>query len=162
MAGVAYLLKQHGYRVSGCDKYATPRTEWLERCGIAVAIGHDPSHLADADELVITPAVPPTESELKAAIDAQLPIRRRGEVLAALVNATEGIAICGTHGKTTTAVFTAKLLHLLGDDPGWCIGGETDDFPVAGLPTQPPNHPTTQPQHPLVIEADESDGTLAL
>ena len=151
MAGVAYLLKQRGYRVSGCDKYATPRTEWLERCGIVVAIGHDPSHLADADELVVTPAVPSNEPELSAAVAVQMPIRRRGEVLAALVNATDGIAICGTHGKTTTAVFTAKLLHLLGDDPGWCIGGECGEWPVAAAGTGP-----------LVVEADESDGTLAL
>lgn len=151
MAGVAYLLKQRGYRVSGCDKYATPRTEWLERCGIAVAIGHDPSHLADADELVVTPAVPSSEPELSAAVAVQMPIRRRGEVLAALVNATDGIAICGTHGKTTTSVFTAKLLHLLGDDPGWCIGGECGEWPVAAAGTGP-----------LVVEADESDGTLAL
>ena len=61
MAGVAYLLKQRGYRVSGCDKYATPRTEWLERCGIAVAIGHDPSHLADADERAVSMLERPIE-----------------------------------------------------------------------------------------------------
>jgi len=151
MAGVAYLLKQRGHCVSGCDKYATPRTEWLKRAGIAVAIGHAPLHLANADELVVTPAVPPSEPELRAALAAKLPIRRRGEVLAALVNATDGIAICGTHGKTTTAVFTAKLLHLLGDDPGWCIGGECGEWPVAAAGAGP-----------LVVEADESDGTLAL
>ena len=151
MAGVAFLLRQRGHAVSGCDKYASPRTHWLEQAGIPVAIGHAPSHLAEADELVVTPAVPSSEPELQAAIAAGLPIRYRGEVLARLVNATDGIAICGTHGKTTTAVFTAKLLRLLGDDPGWCIGGECGEWPVAAAGTGP-----------LVVEADESDGTLAL
>ena len=151
MAGLAYLLKQRGYEVSGCDKQSTPRTQWLESSGISVFIGHNPSHLKNANELVITPAVPPTEPEFVAAQASGLSIRRRGEVLAELVNATDGIAVCGTHGKTTTATFTAKLLHLLGDDPGWCIGGECGDMPVAAIG-----------KGPLVVEADESDGTLAL
>ena len=151
MAGLAYLLKQRGYEVSGCDKYSTPRTQWLESSGISVSIGHNPSHLKNVDELVVTPAVPPSEPEFVAAHAAGISIRRRGEVLAELVNATDGIAVCGTHGKTTTATFTAKLLHLLGDNPGWCIGGECGDMPVAAA-----GH------GPLVVEADESDGTLAL
>ena len=151
MAGLAYLFKQRGYDVSGCDKYSTPRTQWLESSGILVSIGHNPSHLKNVDELVVTPAVPPSEPEFVAAQAAGISIRRRGEVLAELVNATDGIAVCGTHGKTTTATFTAKLLQLLGDDPGWCIGGECGDMPVAAA-----GH------GPLVVEADESDGTLAL
>ena len=63
----------------------------------------------------------------------------------------DSIAVCGSHGKTTTATWTAKLLRALGEDVAWCIGGETGDFPVAGTGTGP-----------LVVEADESDGTLAL
>ena len=164
MAGVAFLLKKAGYEVSGCDLHPSPRTRWLEANGIPVAFGHAPSHITpDLDICVFTPAVPKDNAEFKAAEAAPCRVRYRGEVLADIFNAVpDGIAVCGTHGKTTTATFIAKLLRALGDDPGWCIGGETDDFPVAGLPTQPPNHPTTQPQHPLVIEADESDGTLAL
>ena len=161
MAGVAFLLKRRGHDVTGCDKYASPRTRWLEANGIPVALGHSPSHLAGIDELVVTPAVPQSDPELSAAkglspqppkgLSPQIRIRYRGEVLAELVNASDGIAVCGTHGKTTTATFTARLLHALGPDPSWCIGGETGDMPVASEGTGP-----------IVVEADESDGTLAL
>ena len=159
MAGVAFLLKARGRAVSGCDLYATPRTRWLEANGIPVAIGHDASHITDSvatsatfpDELIVTPAVPPSNPELAAARAAGLTVRSRGEVLASLVNAADGIAVCGTHGKTTTATFTTRLLQNLGASPSWCIGGETGTVPVAGVGTGP-----------LVVEADESDGTLAL
>ena len=153
MAGVAFLLKRRGHMVTGCDKYATPRTRWLERNDIPVAVGHSPSHLAGIDELVVTPAVPKDDPELAAAqgLSPQIRIRYRGEVLAEIVNASDGIAVCGTHGKTTTATFTARLLKALGTDPSWCIGGETGAMPVANVGTGP-----------FVVEADESDGTLAL
>ena len=188
MAGVAFLLKKAGHEVSGCDLHPSPRTRWLEANGIPVAFGHAPSHITpDLDICVFTPAVPKDNAEFKAAEAAPCRVRYRGEVLADIFNAaTDGIAVCGTHGKTTTATFIAKLLRALGDDPGWCIGGETDDFPVAGLP--PPNSqpslstvsgawclvpgasceahaPSTKhqaPSTPFIIEADESDGTLAL
>ena len=162
MAGLAVLLKSRGYAVSGCDLHASPRTKWLEGQGIAVAIGHDPSHLAGIDEVVVTPAVSKDEPEL---VSFRGPIRYRGEVLAEIVNETEdAIAVCGSHGKTTTATWVAKLLRALGESVSWCIGGETGAFPVA--------HATGkveveggggQRRGPvLVVEADESDGTLAL
>lgn len=155
MAGLAFLLKRAGYAVTGCDVSATPRTRWLEACGIPVACGHDPTHLAGADELIVTPAVPPTAPERAQARAQGLAVRFRGAVLADCVNAADGIAVCGTHGKTTTATFAAKLLTALGDRPSWCIGGETGAMPVAG-----PQEPTAS--RLLVVEADESDGTLAL
>lgn len=158
MAGLAFLLKKRGYDVSGCDKYATPRTRWLEEAGIPFHLGHSPDHLPDAQTLVVTPAVPSSEQELAQARACGMTIRYRGELLAELVNAADGIAVCGTHGKTTTATFTAKLLRLLGDDPSWCIGGETGEMPVAGIPTHTDRPPESTP---LVVEADESDGTLA-
>ena len=152
MAGVAFLLKARGRAVSGCDLYATPRTRWLEANGIPVAIGHNATHIdSSIGELIVTPAVPPDNPELAAARAAGITVRSRGEVLASLVNATDGIAVCGTHGKTTTATFTTRLLQNLGTHPSWCIGGETGSVPVAGVGTGP-----------LVVEADESDGTLAL
>lgn len=150
MAGVAFLLKRQGYRITGCDGTASARTRWLEEHGIPVALGHSPDHLAGVDQLVVTPAVPPHDPERQHA-RATCTVRMRGEVLADLVNAADGIAVCGTHGKTTTATFTTRLLRLLGADPSWCIGGETGTMPVAGTG-----------QGPLVVEADESDGTLAL
>ena len=153
MAGLAFLLKRAGYAVTGCDVSATPRTRWLEACGIPVAQGHAPAHLAEVDELIVTPAVPPDAPELQAARARGLAVRCRGAVLADCVNAAFGVAVCGTHGKTTTATFAAKLLAALGDAPSWCIGGETGAMPVAGAGA---------PDAPLVVEADESDGTLAL
>ena len=150
MAGLAVLLKARGHEVSGCDLHASPRTAWLEQQGVRVFVGHDPSHLAGADEVVVTPAVDKANPELLAC--AASSIRCRGAVLAELVNATaDTIAVCGSHGKTTTATWIAKLLRALGEDVAWCIGGETGDFPVAGAGSGP-----------LVVEADESDGTLAL
>jgi len=147
MAGLALLLRRRGHEVSGCDKYSSPRTRWLEGLGVRVAIGHSPAHLEGIDALVATPAVPPDEPELAAAAGR---VRWRGAVLAEIVNSSDGIAVCGTHGKTTTSTFTAKLLRALGDDPSWCIGGETGSMPVAGAGSGP-----------LVVEADESDGTLS-
>ena len=146
MAALAALLKARGHDVSGCDLKATPRTRWLESLGIRVAFGHDPAHLHGVDEVVATPAVAEDEPERVAARN----VRMRGDVLAEIVSEADSVAVCGSHGKTTTATWTAKLLRALGEDPSWAIGGETGDFPVAGVG-----------RGPLVVEADESDGTLA-
>jgi len=148
MAGIAALLKARGCEVSGCDAHLGPRTRWLESIGVQVLEGHDPSHVASVDEVIATPAVPRDNPELAVAAGR---VRMRGEVLAELVGEADSIAVCGSHGKTTTATWTAKLLLALGEDVAWCIGGETGDFPVARASSGP-----------LVVEADESDGTLAL
>ena len=146
MAGLAVLLKAAGDEVSGCDLYASPRTRWLESLGIPVAAGHDPAHVAEADLAVVTPAVRADNPELLAARRT----RCRGDVLAEIVGARDSVAVCGSHGKTTTATYVAKLLKALGEDVAWAIGGETGDFPVAHAG-----------KGVLVVEADESDGTLA-
>ena len=148
MAGLAVLLKARGHAVSGCDLHQSARTQWLTAQGIRVFEGHDPAHVADADEIIVTPAVHPDNPERLAAAGR---LRFRGDVLAALVSAApDSIAVCGSHGKTTTATWIARLLLALGESVSWAIGGETGDFPVAGVGTGP-----------LVVEADESDGTLA-
>ena len=192
MAGVALILKSRGMEVSGCDLHPGLRTRWLEENGIKVFAGHSPEHIDGIDELIVTPAVPASNPELaKARCETPekggqppIAIRMRGEVLAELVGEYDGIAVCGTHGKTTTSTFTAKLLKLLGDSPcrnasslpkigdsprktgdspcnsavGWCIGGETGDMPVAYIPPGWGQSSNLQ----FVVEADESDGTLAL
>ena len=158
MAGLAVLLKSRGYEVSGCDLHASARTKWLEDQGVRFFCGHDPAHLKGADEVIVTPAVPKDEPELRS---FHGPVRRRGEVLAELVtSAADSIAVCGSHGKTTTATWIAKLLRALGENVSWCIGGETGAFPVAGISNLQPSTFSLQPV--LVVEADESDGTLAL
>ena len=148
MAGLAVLLKARGHAVSGCDLRRSARTRWLEAQGIRVDVGHDPAHVATADAVIVTPAVRADNPECGAAAGR---IRFRGDVLAELVSAApDTIAVCGSHGKTTTATWIARLLRALGESVSWAIGGETGDFPVAGVGTGP-----------LVVEADESDGTLA-
>ena len=163
MAGLAVLLKARGYEVSGCDLKETPRTRWLEDQGVRVFIGHSPDHVRDVDEVVYTPAVSAHEEEMLVAAKCAR-VRRRGEVLAEIVNESEGIAVCGSHGKTTTATWIARLLLALGEDVSWCIGGETGTFPVAGatgeVKDKGEGERRTGPV--LVVEADESDGTLAL
>lgn len=158
MAALAMLLKRRGFDVSGCDCALSARTRWLDGEGVKVACGHDPAHAAAADSAVVTPAVPVDHPEVAAFAGR---IRSRGEVLAEIVSATpDSVAVCGSHGKTTTATWTARLLAALGEPVEWAIGGETGAFPVAGFS---PGRGAFAGKDPvLVVEADESDGTLAL
>ena len=160
MAGLAVLLKARGHDVSGCDLRRTSRTDWLETQGVRVAFGHDPAHVASADEVVVTPAVR-TDNAERAAAEGR--VRLRGDVLADLVSETaDSIAVCGSHGKTTTATWIARLLLALGEDVSWAIGGETGDFPVAGVGNGERGLGNGERgTGVLVVEADESDGTLA-
>ena len=153
MAGLAALLKARGHDVTGCDLKPTPRTAWLESLGVGVSFGHDPAHVAGADLAVVTPAVPPDHPEVASAAR----VISRGEALARIVGECDSVAVCGSHGKTTTATFTARLLAALGESVEWAIGGETGDFPVAGRAGG-----DSPRGRVLVVEADESDGTLAL
>jgi UDP-N-acetylmuramate--L-alanine ligase/UDP-N-acetylenolpyruvoylglucosamine reductase len=155
MAGVAHLLARRGWCVDGCDAHLGPLAPWLREAGVELREGHDPAHLAEsgAGRVIVTPAVSESEPELAAARALGLPVYRRGEVLAALVGESRGVAVCGAHGKTTTSCFAARLLQELGARPGWCIGGATRALGgVAGRGES----------DLLVVEADESDGTLAL
>lgn len=154
MAALAVLRYSQGDDVSGCDLGPTPRTKYLESLGIKVFYGHAESHLEGVEEVIVTPAVDRNEPEfVKAAENSAIRVRYRGEALAEIVSLTDSIAVCGSHGKTTTSTFIAKLLKNLGEEVSWCIGGETGDFPVAS---------PLKACGPLVVEADESDGTLAL
>lgn len=153
MAALAVLLKNRGHEVTGCDLKPTLRTKWLEEQGIAVSFGHSADHVNGVDLVIVTPAVACDNPEVVAAAGR---IMFRGEALANIVGNSNSVAVCGSHGKTTTSTFTAKLLIALGETVEWAIGGETGDFPVAGCAGN-----ADQP-NVLVVEADESDGTLAL
>lgn len=160
MAALAFLAKARGDAVTGCDAYSSPRTKWLKTEGIPVAIGHNPDHITNANEIIVTPAVSSSNPEFVAAKEREASgvsrVRYRGEMLAEIVSSRESIAVCGSHGKTTTSTFIARLLVALGEKVVWAIGGETGDFPVAGSANCEPHEGV------LVVEADESDGTLAL
>lgn len=153
MAGLAFLLKQRGHVVTGCDLKASRLTHWLESQGIPVTEGHDASHVGhETDWLIRTSATPLDAPEIQAAINAGIPVHRRGEVLPVLFEGVTSIAVAGTHGKTTTTTFVTQLLRAAGRDPSWCIGGESEALGgVAGVGKG----------GLLVVEADESDGTLA-
>ena len=161
MAALAVLLKNRGHRVDGCDLHLGRRTEWLAAQGIPVAGGHSAAHIAGHDLVIFTPAVDPDGEEFRAAAAAAVAVKSRGETLAEIVSAApDAIAVCGSHGKTTTSTFIARLLLALGERVEWAIGGETGEFPVAGRAGGAAD--AADAPAVLVVEADESDGTLAL
>ena len=153
VAALAVLLKARGIEVTGCDAGGGERVEWLRGQGIAVANGHDPAHLqAQPDALVHTAAVRATHPECEAARRAGCAVFRRGVVLPALLEGRRGIAVTGTHGKTTTTAMIVQVLRAAGRDPSFAIGGDVDvlgGVAAAGRGEE------------LVVEADESDGTVA-
>ena len=154
MAGVAYLLAHKGFSVSGCDAVPNRQADWLNAAGVSVTTPQSAAHIEQPmDWLIRTPAVPVQHEEIQAALKRDITISKRGEVLAALSTGNGSIAVAGTHGKTTTSTVIAQLLKATGHDPSWCIGGESETLgAVAGVGTG----------GALVVEADESDGTLAL
>ena len=159
VAGVARLLAARGWQVSGCDAGPDPLiSRWLTANSVTVLQGHAASHLKPcasglANLLIHTAAVPENHPEIMHARASGYTVCRRGEALAALVDLSRSVAVCGAHGKTTTSCFTTRLLQELGASPAWCIGGTTTTLGgVAGVGGG----------DLLVVEADESDGTLAL
>ena len=169
MAGLAHVMHRLGWRVSGCDCHASPYSAWLEATGIEVAHAHEVAHVASGrhDLVVRTPAVPDDEPEIHAAVQAHVPVWTRGEVLAAMSELFSMVAVCGSHGKTTTATFLSLILHETDDAAGWCIGGRVS--PLSALSHVPDRAlgqiragAGAEPKPRFVVEADESDGTLAL
>ena len=152
MAGVARLLAAKGLAVTGCDGGAPRTLGWLRSCGIPATTGHDPAHLDNADWAVFSPALQPEHPERIAAEKRGIPLYRRGQVLPVLAELWKTVAVSGTHGKTTTSSMIAHILRRCGVDASWCIGGE---LPPDGAPAG------AGTSEWLVIEADESDGTLA-
>ncbi|MBT3193462.1 MAG: UDP-N-acetylmuramate--L-alanine ligase [Verrucomicrobia bacterium] len=152
MAGVACLLRRRGFSVTGCDVVMNRQGTWLEEQDISVSVPHDPSHIdSSVDWVIRSTAVSPASEEIQAAQSRGIPVSRRGEVLPALLEGLESVAVAGTHGKTTTATLIAQLLRGAGHDPWWCIGGESHVLGgVAGAGEE----------STIVVEADESDGTL--
>jgi UDP-N-acetylmuramate--alanine ligase len=146
MAGVAYLLKERGFAVTGCDVQENRLTDWLRKNGIQVFTGHDEVHITrQVDWLVRSTAVPDTHPEVCRARSSGIPVSRRGEVLPALMRDRTCIAVGGTHGKTTTTAMIAQVLGC-----GYCVGGE-----IAGFEGVAKDAPL------MVVEADESDGTIS-
>lgn len=154
MAALAGLLRARGFMVDGCDLQRNRFTARLEETGIQVAIPHDPAHLEPVPTCcVCSTAVPLNQPECGAACDQGIPLARRGDVLAALLRDEAAIAICGTHGKTTTTAMTVHTLRATCGLPTFLVGG---DWEAPGRVFEQGPLPLT------VVEADESDGTLAV
>ncbi|HSQ74905.1 MAG TPA: UDP-N-acetylmuramate--L-alanine ligase [Bacteroidota bacterium] len=124
MSGLAEILVDQGFTVTGSDRSANDNTERLEGLGIRVAIGHDAKNVEkDVDVLVYSSAIPPENPEVVAARQRNIPVIRRAEMLAEVMRLKYGIGIAGTHGKTTTTSMVSLILMEGGVDPTVIVGG---------------------------------------
>jgi len=151
MSGIAEVLLNLGYTVSGSDANASTATQRLEALGARVYLGHDAAQLAQADALVVSSAIRSDNAELVAARQRRIPVVPRAEMLAELMRLKQGIAIAGTHGKTTTTSLVASILAAGGLDPTFVIGGRLNS---AGV-----NARLGSGEY-IVVEADESDASF--
>lgn len=151
MAGIAEVLLNLGYAVSGSDLKESAATRRLIGLGANIAYGHDASRVDDADVVVVSTAIKADNPELSAARAARIPVVRRAEMLAELMRFRYGVAIAGTHGKTTTTSLVASVLAEGGLDPTYVIGGR--------LKSAGTNARLGSGSY-LVAEADESDASF--
>jgi UDP-N-acetylmuramate--alanine ligase len=154
MSGIAELLHNQDYRVSGSDLRDSPTTVRLRALGIPVSVGHDGAHVADADVVVYSSAVRHGNPELVEAERRKIPVIPRAEMLAEVMRLKDGIAVAGSHGKTTTTSLIAHVLDAAGLDPTAVIGGR-----VLGGGSDPTGARLGRGDL-LVAEADESDGSF--
>lgn len=127
MSALAELFVRRGYTVTGCDTNpATVRD--LERVGIQVMVGHDPSHAEGAAELIVTSAVRTDNPELERARELGIPVTRRAEALGRAVSGGRVVGVAGTHGKTTTTVMTTQALSSAGLRPTGIVGGRVEQW----------------------------------
>lgn len=151
MSGIAEVLLTEGYQISGSDAAESPATQRLEKLGAKIFIGHDKSHIKNIDVVVRSSAIISNNPEMEAAQEARIPIVQRAAMLAELMRFRYGIAIAGTHGKTTTTSLCASILAEAGLDPTFVIGGKLNSHNV--------NARLGKGQY-LVAEADESDASF--
>src|SRR5437764_7826129 len=151
MSGIAEVLLNLGYKVSGSDLAANAATERLAGLGAKVVLGHDAGNIASVDAVVVSSAVTPGNVEILAAKAKRIPVVPRALMLAELMRLKQGIAIAGTHGKTTTTSLVASVLAEGGLDPTFVIGGR--------LVSAASNARLGTGEF-IVVEADESDASF--
>jgi len=151
MSGIAEVMHNLGYEISGSDLRENAVTRRLAGLGINVIFGHEAANVSACDVVVVSTAIAADNPELVAAHDQRIPVVPRAEMLAELMRFRYGIGVAGTHGKTTTTSLTASVLAEGGLDPTFVIGGQL-------------NSASTNAQlgsgHYLVAEADESDASF--
>lgn len=148
LSAIALLLHEMGYTVTGSDRADSPFMHELRSAGVTIQIGHRPENVAGADLVVRSSAIPDDNPEVQAARAAGIPVLKRADYLGQLMTGKTGIAIAGTHGKTTTTAMLAWVLSELSQEPSFIIGGVSRNLGVnahAGKGTH------------FVIEADEYD-----
>ena len=151
MSGIAAVLARLGVAVTGSDLKMSRYTRHLEEYGVPVCIGHDASQVGDAALVVISSAIPPGNPELQEARRRGLPVLQRAEMLARIMATRRGVAVAGTHGKTTTSSMITHVMLRCDRRPTFLVGGDLNDVDSnAGVGDG----------EWLVAEADESDGSL--
>jgi UDP-N-acetylmuramate--alanine ligase len=153
MSGIAEVLLNLGYGVTGSDLAESETTKRLRGLGATIEIGHARENVGDTDVVVVSSAVKSDNPEVIAARDARIPVIARAEMLAELMRLKSGVLIAGSHGKTTTTSMIANDLHAAGMDPTVVIGGKVNRFD---------SNARVGYSDIFVAEADESDGSFLM
>ena len=148
LSAIARLLLESGYDVTGSDRTLSPLGEDLRKAGARVYLGHAAANVDGADWVVRSSAIPDDNLEVAAALQLQIPVYKRADFLGRLMEDKLGIAVAGTHGKTTTSAMIAWILLQLGQDPSFIVGGVLANLGVNARAGQ---------GRTFVIEADEYD-----
>ncbi|MDE1252493.1 UDP-N-acetylmuramate--L-alanine ligase [Vibrio aestuarianus] len=151
MSGIAEVLLNEGYQITGSDMASNPVTERLESKGATIFFGHQASNIEQASVVVVSTAINEQNPELKAARELRIPIVRRAEMLAELMRFRHGIAVAGTHGKTTTTALVTQIYSEAGLDPTFVNGG---------LVKSAGTNARLGSSRILIAEADESDASF--
>jgi UDP-N-acetylmuramate--alanine ligase len=151
MSGIAEVLHGQGHHITGSDLKESRYTRRLREAGVEIHIGHAAGQVGDAEQVVISTAIPPTNPELLEARRRSIPVVPRAAALARILEGGRSVAVAGTHGKTTTTSMTTHALRTLGEKPTALIGGELNDIG---------SNVVSGDADLFVAEADESDRSL--
>jgi UDP-N-acetylmuramate--alanine ligase len=153
MSGIALVLHDRGYQITGSDLKPSRYVTLLEQARVPVRIGHKADNVDHPDVVVISSAIPSHNVEVQEARRRLIPVVKRAQALAWIVDSGRGIAVCGTHGKTTTTSMVSRVLVDAGLDPTFLVGGELNDLG---------SNARNGSGEFVVCEADESDGSILL